>query len=85
MKPAIELILEWSNTETERYGIHTVRYNKSTPTAARRAAQKVIAEWGACPSIIVDAARLERVADEVVLARWDNGSWDYVDKTTETN
>ncbi len=64
MKPALVLVLEWYNALTEAHGIHTVRYVKSTPTAARRAAQNVILEWISRPGIIVDAARLDRVSDE---------------------
>jgi hypothetical protein len=83
MKPVILLILEWSDTVTGDQGIQTVRYNKSSPANARRAAQKLIADYNALPNILVDAARLERlkdnvVNDDVVLCRWIDGNhWSY--------
>jgi hypothetical protein len=67
MKPALLLIIEWHNTLTDEYGMHTQKYVKSTPTALRRLAQKIIVEWNEKPAIVVDAARIERVSDEVVI------------------
>lgn len=67
MKPALTLIVELFNTDTEEHSMRVIRHTKSTLKAVIRnaAIERKRIEDGLLP-LIVDAMRIENADEEVV-------------------
>lgn len=65
MKTKLTLIIETFSTTAETSGMRVIEYRKSTFTAVRRNAKRMIAEIES-GSEIVDAARIENAKEETI-------------------